>query len=63
MDGSEERMRQAAHLMVQDLAGSLALVTTKEPLRTQILSNIRSMSVSSGFPEVRRRLRAAQGMS
>lgn len=53
MDGSEDRMRQAAHLMVQDLAGSLALVTTKEPLRTQIVTNIRAMSLSSGFPEVR----------
>ncbi|MBW0484102.1 hypothetical protein O181_023817 [Austropuccinia psidii MF-1] len=51
MDGKEEQMRISAHLMVKNLAGSLALVTTKEPLRNQILLNIRSLSIQNGFPE------------
>ncbi|GJN94007.1 hypothetical protein Rhopal_007070-T1 [Rhodotorula paludigena] len=33
MEGDESKMATAAHLMVQNLAGSLALVTCKEPLR------------------------------
>ncbi|CAH7667572.1 exoribonuclease [Phakopsora pachyrhizi] len=51
MEGKEDQMRASAHLMVKNLAGSLALVTTKEPLRNQILINIRTLSSQNGFPE------------
>lgn len=36
-------MRKAAHLMVSSLAGSLALVTCKEPLRVSIGNHVRSL--------------------
>ena len=51
MEGEQSRMRHAAHLMVQNLAGNLALVTCKEPLRTSMISNIRSMLAQNGFTE------------
>ncbi|CAH9118024.1 unnamed protein product [Cuscuta europaea] len=43
MESDETRIRNAAHLMVASLAGSLAHVTCKEPLRGSILSQLRSM--------------------
>ncbi|KAH9811088.1 CCR4-Not complex component, Not1-domain-containing protein [Melampsora americana] len=46
MEGDENKMRLGSMMMVRGLAGSLALVTTKEPLRNMIISNLRS-SVSS----------------
>jgi CCR4-NOT transcription complex subunit 1 len=52
MEGSDDRMRSAAHLMVQNLAGSLALVTCKEPLRMSIVAHIRSLMLQNGFSEV-----------
>lgn len=52
MEGNDERMRSAAHLMVQNLAGSLALVTCKEPLRMSIVAHIRSLMLQNGFSEV-----------
>jgi CCR4-NOT transcription complex subunit 1 len=52
MESDETKLRQAAHLMVSKLAGSLALVTCKEPLRTSMLNNIRTMMLQSGFTEV-----------
>ncbi|KAA1109035.1 hypothetical protein PGT21_031801 [Puccinia graminis f. sp. tritici] len=39
-------------MMVKNLAGSEALVTTKEHLRNQILVNVRFLSIQNGFPEV-----------
>lgn len=39
----ENRMRKAAQLMVSNLAGSLALVTCKEPLRVSIAKHLRSL--------------------
>lgn len=51
MESDDTRLRQAAHLMVSKLAGSLALVTCKEPLRTSMLNNIRTMSLQTGFTE------------
>jgi len=51
MEGSDDRMRSAAHLMVQNLAGSLALVTCKEPLRMSIVAHIRSLMLQNGFSE------------
>jgi CCR4-NOT transcription complex subunit 1 len=45
-------MRKAAHLMVQNLAGSLALVTCKEPLRSNMANHIRSIFTENGYTEV-----------
>ena len=36
-------IREAAHLMVSSLAGSLALVTCREPLRVSLTSHLRSL--------------------
>lgn len=43
MEADENRVRQAAHTIVKALAGSLALVTCKEPLRMSMTNFIRSM--------------------
>lgn len=51
MEGDEEKMGAAAHLMVQNLAGSLALVTCKEPLRTSMITHIRNLLLQNGFVE------------
>lgn len=45
-EGDDAKMRKAAHLMVSNLAGSLALVTCKEPLRVSIGNHIRSLLTS-----------------
>ncbi|KAB1225230.1 CCR4-NOT transcription complex subunit 1 [Morella rubra] len=42
MESDETRIFNAAHLMVASLAGSLAHVTCKEPLRSSISSQLRS---------------------
>ncbi|KAL9690797.1 hypothetical protein QQ045_011207 [Rhodiola kirilowii] len=42
MDSDESRIYNAAHLMVASLAGSLAHVTCKEPLRVSISSQLRN---------------------
>ena len=36
-------MRKAAHLMVSSLAGSLALVTCREPLRSSLATQLRHL--------------------
>lgn len=51
MEGDEEKMGTAAHLMVQNLAGSLALVTCKEPLRISMVTHIRNLLLQNGFTE------------
>ncbi|KAL9935540.1 hypothetical protein V8E36_005888 [Tilletia maclaganii] len=51
MEGDESKMRNAAHQMAQNLAGSLALVTCKEPLRTSMVAHARSLFLSSGFTD------------
>jgi len=43
MEPDEKRMRKAAHLMVSNLAGALALVTCKEPLRASMGSHLRQL--------------------
>lgn len=43
------KFRRAAHTMNQNLAGSLALVTCKEPLRGAFTSNLRLLLAQSGF--------------
>ncbi|KAF9807170.1 hypothetical protein IEO21_08347 [Rhodonia placenta] len=49
---NEEKMRQAGHLMAQKLAGSLALVTCKDPLKSNLGGHIRALLVDCGFSEV-----------
>lgn len=51
MEGDANKMRAAAHLMVQNLAGNLALVTCKEPLRTSMVNNVRGMMLQNGFTD------------
>ncbi|KAI9882676.1 MAG: Histone deacetylase hda1, partial [Watsoniomyces obsoletus] len=43
----EDRVRQSATTMVKALAGSLALVTCKEPLRMSMTNNIRVLSAEA----------------
>ncbi|KAI5811611.1 CCR4-Not complex component, Not1-domain-containing protein [Peziza echinospora] len=50
-EGNEERMRKAAHSMVQTAAAGLAQVTCKEPLRMSIANNLRQILVQQGFGE------------
>ncbi|KAK8865726.1 hypothetical protein IAR55_000872 [Kwoniella newhampshirensis] len=45
------KMRQAAHMMVQNLAGSLALVTCKEPLRSSMITNVKLMLEQNGYTD------------
>ena len=52
-DSSEDKIRKAGNLMAQKLAGSLALVTCKEPLRSNLPAHIRHSLVDHGFNEVR----------
>jgi CCR4-NOT transcription complex subunit 1 len=40
----EEKFRKAAHSMVKSLAGSLALVTCREPLRMSMSNNVRAFA-------------------
>ncbi|GAA5970047.1 hypothetical protein JCM3765_004764 [Sporobolomyces pararoseus] len=51
MEGDESKMGTAAHLMVQNLAGSLALVTCKEPLRLSMVTHIRNLLLQNGFTD------------
>ena len=43
LEPDEQRMRKAAHLMVSCLAGSLALVTGKDPLRVSLTNALRGL--------------------
>lgn len=42
-DGDYERVLEAADLIVQHLAGSLALVTCREPLRMSLTTNLKKI--------------------
>ena len=48
MEPDEMRMRKGAQLMVQNLAGSLALVTCKEPLRVACSNHMRNLLLQTG---------------
>ncbi|KAI0646780.1 Not1-domain-containing protein [Trametes meyenii] len=50
-EANEDKMRKAGHLMAQKLAGSLALVTCKEPLKGNLGSHIRQFLSDFGFTE------------
>jgi len=43
VEQDEQCMRKAAHLMVSSLAGQLALVTCREPMRVSLLEMLRSL--------------------
>ncbi|KAG0264770.1 hypothetical protein DFQ27_001042 [Actinomortierella ambigua] len=51
MEPNEEKMRKAAHVMVQNLAGSLALVTCKEPLRVSMANIMRALFLQNGYTD------------
>ncbi|EKM82840.1 hypothetical protein AGABI1DRAFT_97790 [Agaricus bisporus var. burnettii JB137-S8] len=48
---NEEKLKKAGHLMAQKLAGSLALVTCKEPMRTNLTTQLRQFLNNQGFTE------------
>ncbi|KAI5983751.1 Not1-domain-containing protein [Pisolithus albus] len=48
---SEDKLRKAGHLMAQKLAGSLALVTCKDPLRSNLAGHLRNALLDHGFTE------------
>lgn len=47
MESDENKMRKAGQLMVANLAGSLALVTCREPLRSSVSTHLRQLLTSS----------------
>ena len=49
---NEDKLRKAGQLMGQKLAGSLALVTCKEPLKSNLAGYIRTSLTEYGFAEV-----------
>ncbi|EGF78328.1 hypothetical protein BATDEDRAFT_35788 [Batrachochytrium dendrobatidis JAM81] len=51
MEPNEDKMRKAAHLMTQSLSGSLASVSSREPLRVSMISNLRMLLMQNGFSE------------
>ncbi|KAJ3113310.1 hypothetical protein HDU96_003550 [Phlyctochytrium bullatum] len=51
LEPNEDRMRKAAHLMVQNLAGNLASVSSREPLRVSMMSQFRSLLMQNGYTE------------
>ncbi|KAK4517846.1 aminopeptidase [Mucor velutinosus] len=51
MEADENKMRKAAHMMAQNLAASLAMVTSKEPLRLSIVNNLRTIFLAHGMNE------------
>jgi CCR4-NOT transcription complex subunit 1 len=42
-EANEQHLRRSAHIMTANLAGSLALITCKEPLRLSICNHLRSL--------------------
>lgn len=51
-ESNEDKLRRAGHLMAQKLAGSLALVTCKEPLKSNLATHLRQYLLDHGFAEV-----------
>ncbi|KAI8885796.1 Not1-domain-containing protein [Backusella circina FSU 941] len=50
-EADENRVRSSAQLMAQNLAASLATVTSREPLRMNIASKLRTLFMSHGLNE------------
>ncbi|KAJ3741975.1 Not1-domain-containing protein [Lentinula detonsa] len=51
-ESNEDKMRKAGHLMAQKLAGSLALVTCKEPLKSNLAIHIRQFLAENSFADI-----------
>jgi CCR4-NOT transcription complex subunit 1 len=51
MEGDEQKLKDAAHQMVANLAGSLAKVAIKEPVRAAFIGAIVTQLLSQGLPE------------
>ena len=49
MESDENKLMKAAQLMVANLAGSLALVTCREPLRASVATHLRQLLISSAL--------------
>ncbi|KAI9468493.1 MAG: CCR4-Not complex component, Not1-domain-containing protein [Benjaminiella poitrasii] len=49
METDENKMRKAAHMMAQNLAASLAMVTSKEPLRLSVVANLQAIFLAHGL--------------
>jgi CCR4-NOT transcription complex subunit 1 len=47
MESDENKLRKAGQLMVANLAGSLALVTCRDPLRNSVSTNLRQLLTAS----------------
>lgn len=52
VESDENKMRKAAHLMAGSLAGSLAMVTCKEPLRASMIDHLRNIFIANGLGEI-----------
>jgi CCR4-NOT transcription complex subunit 1 len=50
LESDDVKLRSSAHQMITNLAGSLALVTCKEPLRLSIGNHLRSLLAQAGLP-------------
>ncbi|KAL7754375.1 CCR4-NOT core subunit cdc39 [Sorochytrium milnesiophthora] len=51
LEPDEQKMRKAAHMMAQNLAGALASVTCKEPLRLSMATHLRTLLLQNGLSE------------
>jgi CCR4-NOT transcription complex subunit 1 len=51
LEPNEEKMRKAAQYMVQSLSGSLASVSSREPLRISMIANLKNLLLQNGFTE------------
>jgi len=60
-EASEDRLRKAGNMTGQKLAGSLALVTCKEPLKTTLPAHIRTYLTENGISEVSTDMQFAAG--
>lgn len=52
MESDEKKMRKAAQLMVANLAGSLALVACREPLKVSVSNHLRQLLVAAATATV-----------
>ncbi|KAL5529441.1 hypothetical protein ACEPAG_5426 [Sanghuangporus baumii] len=50
-ESNEEKLREAGHMACRKLAGSLALVTCKDPLRTNMSAHLRAYLLDHGYTE------------
>ena len=49
LERDEKKFKNAAYLCIKSLAGSLAMVTCKEPLRSNFSSNLKEQLIKKGF--------------